>query len=160
VSFLSRFQETVAAAQAFERNGGPPHPPEREAQKAAERPRSGRPAVYASQLESRRERLRKEIAELQWDLGGLAYEMAIRDHFRMDTLMRQAALMQEKDAELANVEHLLALEDAGAEGRCPGCRSLYARGAVFCARCGTRLMDTTRVEEGRTAGVGRTQAEP
>jgi len=31
------------------------------------------------------------VAELQWDLGGLAYEMAIRDHFRPDVLARRAA---------------------------------------------------------------------
>ena len=32
-----------------------------------------------------------EVAELTWDLGGLTYEMAIRDHFRLDVLIRRAA---------------------------------------------------------------------
>jgi hypothetical protein len=34
--------------------------------------------------------------------------MAIRDHFRLDVLVRRAAKLQERDAELAEVERLLA----------------------------------------------------
>jgi hypothetical protein len=142
VSFITRFQETVAAAKAFERSNGAA-PPSRVTPPA---PRLA--GVHAGELLRRRERLRRELAELQWDLGGLAYEMAIRDHFRMDVLLRRAARLQEVDAELANVERLLVLDDAGAAGRCPSCRALYARGAVFCAHCGTRLMETVSVPAG------------
>jgi hypothetical protein len=91
-------------------------------------------------LQQRRDRLANQLAELQWDLGGLAYEMAIRDHFRLDVLTRQAAKLQRVDAELAEVERMLRLDQAGAAGACPNCGALYARGAVFCWQCGKDLM--------------------
>jgi hypothetical protein len=92
-------------------------------------------------LERRRERLSRELAELQWDLGGLTYEMAIRDHFRLDVLLRRAAKLQEVDAELGEVERLLKMENAGATGACPACGALHSRGALFCWQCGTTLME-------------------
>jgi hypothetical protein len=95
-----------------------------------------------SELARRRDRLARQLAELQFDLGGLVYEMAIRDHFRLDLLVRQAARLQELDAELGEVERQLALEDAGAAGRCPSCGSLYARGALYCSGCGRQLMES------------------
>jgi hypothetical protein len=61
-----------------------------------------------SELARRRDALAKQVAELHWDLGGLAYEMAIRDHFRLDVLVRRAAVLQERDAELAELERSLA----------------------------------------------------
>jgi hypothetical protein len=92
-------------------------------------------------LRARRDRLSSQLAELQWDLGGLAYEMAIRDHFRLDVLIRQAAKLQEVDAELAEVERILRLDQAGAAGACGHCGALYARGSVFCWQCGNDLME-------------------
>ncbi|MFM8884460.1 MAG: hypothetical protein ACKOH7_06620, partial [Solirubrobacterales bacterium] len=80
------------------------------------------------------------VAGLQ--AGGLTYEMAIRDHFRLDVLARQAARLQAVDAELAEVERQLRLEDAGASGECPSCRALHSRGAVFCWSCGAQLLPT------------------
>ena len=91
-------------------------------------------------LAERRDDLAASLAELQWDLGGLAYEMAIRDHFRLDVLVRLAARLQELDAELGEVERLLGLQEAGAAGNCPACQALYGRGAVYCWQCGTELM--------------------
>lgn len=96
------------------------------------------------ELEKRRERLAERLTELQWDLGGVAYEMAIRDHFRLDVLTRQAAQLQQVDAELAEVERLLRLDQAGAAGACGNCGALYARGAVFCWQCGKDLMPQTQ----------------
>jgi hypothetical protein len=96
------------------------------------------------ELERRREQLSARLAELQWDLGGVAYEMAIRDHFRLDVLARQAAKLQQVDAELAEVERLLRLDQAGAAGACGNCGALYARGAVFCWQCGKDLMPRTQ----------------
>jgi hypothetical protein len=96
------------------------------------------------ELEQQRERLSAQLAELQWDLGGVAYEMAIRDHFRLDVLTRQAARLQQVDAELAEVERLLRLDQAGAAGACGSCGALYARGAVFCWQCGKDLMPRTQ----------------
>ncbi|HYM55594.1 MAG TPA: hypothetical protein VES97_09540 [Solirubrobacteraceae bacterium] len=63
-------------------------------------------------LHRRRDALAEQVTELHWDLGGLAYEMAIRDHFRLDVLVRRAAVLQERDAELAEVERLLRMERA------------------------------------------------
>ncbi len=96
---------------------------------------------------SSRDRLARHFVELQWDLGGLAYEMAIRDHFRLDVLVAQAADLQSVDAELSEAERLLKLDEAGAAGSCPRCEALYSRGAVFCWQCGTDLMERTSATE-------------
>jgi hypothetical protein len=84
--------------------------------------------------------LAAEFAELQWDLGGLVYEMAARDHFRLDVVVRRAAKLQEVDAQLAETERLLRLDEASAAGECPACGALYARGAAYCWQCGKDLM--------------------
>jgi hypothetical protein len=81
-----------------------------------------------AELERRREQLAAQVAELHWDLGGLAYEMAIRDHFRNDVLLRRAAQLQELDTELAEVERRLG--DARAQDAGPGeaqARKAWAR---------------------------------
>jgi hypothetical protein len=95
-------------------------------------------------LQARREQLSKHLAELQWDLGGVAYEMAIRDHFRLDVLSRQAAKLQQVDAELAEVERMLKLGQAGAAGACGSCGALYAQGSTFCWQCGKQLIEPVR----------------
>ena len=103
-------------------------------------PPGGGRAVGHDELPARRERLAREFAELQFDLGGLAYEMAIRDHFRVDLLARRAARLQEIDAELGAVERLERIGDGGAAGACPNCDALYPRGAAFCSQCAHPLM--------------------
>ncbi len=117
-------------------------------------------AVPPSELRNRREALAREFAELQWDLGGLAYEMASRDHFRLDVLTRQAGKLQQVDAELAEVERLLKLDEAGAAGACPSCGALYARGAVFCWQCGTDLMQMTGLPEAAPPNTAAPGAAP
>jgi hypothetical protein len=102
-------------------------------------PTSG--ASGRTELERRREALAVQVTELHWDLGGLAYEMAIRDHFRLDVLVRRAATLQERDAELAEVERLLRMEQDGVAGSCPECKAPHSRGALFCWQCGTALME-------------------
>jgi hypothetical protein len=92
-------------------------------------------------LQRRRDALAEQVTELHWDLGGLAYEMAIRDHFRLDVLVRRAALLQERDAELAEVERLLRMEHDGVAGSCPNCAAPHSRGALYCWQCGTTLME-------------------
>jgi hypothetical protein len=94
------------------------------------------------ELALRSEELARELARLTWDLGGLTYEMAIRDHFRVDVLVRQAAQLQQVDAELGSIERLRRLEQAGAAGECPTCGALYPRGAAYCSQCGHELMAT------------------
>jgi hypothetical protein len=101
-----------------------------------------RPGVGRAELERRRERVARELAEEQWDLGGLTYEMAIRDHFRLDVLTRKAARLQELDAQLAALERLLKMESEGAAGACRACGALHARGASFCWQCGAGLTET------------------
>lgn len=103
-------------------------------------------------LHKKRDGLADQLVELQWDLGGIAYEMAIRDHFRLDLLNRQAAKVQQVDAELAEVERMLRLDDAGAAGACGYCGALYARGAVFCWQCGKDLMPRTGSSNGSGSG--------
>ncbi len=111
------------------------------------------PAVGAPQsggeatLRLRRDELAEQVTELHWDLGGLAYEMAIRDHFRLDVLVRRAAILQERDAELAEVERLLRMEQAGVVGTCPRCSAPHARGAPFCWQCGAQLMERLPISE-------------
>ncbi len=94
-----------------------------------------------SELRRRRDQLAEHVTELHWDLGGLAYEMATRDHFRLDVLVRRAAILQERDAELAELERLLALEESASAGACPGCAAPHSRGAVYCWQCGATLME-------------------
>jgi len=99
------------------------------------------PDPAGSALRRRRDELAERVAELHWDLGGLTYEMAIRDHFRLDLLVRHAALLQERDAELAEVERLLRLDESASAGSCPSCAAPHSRGALFCWQCGATLME-------------------
>jgi hypothetical protein len=92
-------------------------------------------------LHARLNELAEKVATLHWDLGGLTYEMAIRDHFRLDVLVRRAARLQELDAELAELERVLRLEDSAAAGACSSCGAIHSRGAVFCWQCGAPLME-------------------
>ena len=103
--------------------------------------------VDQPELFKQREELSKKFAELQWDLGGMTYEMASRDHYRLDVLNKQAARLQEVDAELGQIERLLKLGTAGAAGTCPACGALQARGAVFCWQCGNELRPTAKSGE-------------
>ena len=106
-----------------------------------ERPAAASGAGARTDLERRRDALAEQVTELHWDLGGLAYEMAIRDHFRLDVLVRRAALLQERDAELAEVERLLRMEQDGVAGNCPSCAAPHSRGALYCWQCGMTLME-------------------
>ena len=100
-------------------------------------PEEARPA---HPLQPRRRELAERVAELQFDLGGLTYEMAIRDHFRLEVLVRRAAELQHADAELAEVDRLLREEHSSIAGACPQCGAPHSRGAAFCWQCGTTLL--------------------
>jgi hypothetical protein len=97
------------------------------------------PDIHAELLR-RRDELAEKVATLHWDLGGLTYEMAIRDHFRLDVLVRKAAELQEADAELGEVERLVAGAQDGVGGQCRACGAPHSRGAAYCWRCGRPLM--------------------
>jgi hypothetical protein len=124
-------QPPASPASAAAPAGGPDEPIERG------------PETASASLRRRRDALAAEVTEMHWDLGGLAYEMAIRDHFRLDVLVRRAALLQERDAELAEVERLLRMEEDGVAGTCPTCAAPHSRGALYCWQCGTTLMERT-----------------
>ena len=112
---------------------------------------AGVPGQPQSELHARRDELAGRVAELTWDLGGLTYEMAIRDHFRLDVLVRRAAELQEVDAQLGEVERLLASSYEGVGGNCRACGSPHSRGAVFCWHCGTQLVE--QAPSAATVGV-------
>lgn len=90
-------------------------------------------------LPARREQLAGRYAELQSDLGGLVYEMAIRDSFRLDLVVRKAAELQAVDTELSAVEQQLGVAPPQPGGTCPSCGSAVSPGARFCARCGSTV---------------------
>lgn len=92
-----------------------------------------------AQMRERCIELAQRVAKLTLDLGGLAYEMAIRDHYRLDVLSRRAAELQQADAELAALERLLSGAESGVSGQCRACGVVHARGASFCWHCGAAL---------------------
>jgi hypothetical protein len=93
-----------------------------------------------AELRRRRRELAERVAELTWDLGGLAYEMAIRDHYRLDVLARKASELQAADGELGEVQRLLSGAEAGIHGECRSCGAVHSRGAGFCWHCGAPLL--------------------
>jgi hypothetical protein len=118
----------------------PPRP-----RKPAEEPKA-KPAAPAEkpeesvELVAQRDRLLEKFTIMQADLGGAFYEMAIRDHVRMDVLTRKAAELQRVDAELLGVERLLELERADAAGMCPSCGAPFGPAVRFCGQCGHVLV--------------------
>jgi hypothetical protein len=97
-------------------------------------------------LRAQRHELAKRVAQLTFDLGGLTYEMAIREHYRLDVLNKRAAELQEVDAQLGEVERLLAASDGGVVGHCRACGAVHSRGAVFCWQCGQPLLPGAAAE--------------
>jgi hypothetical protein len=92
-------------------------------------------------LAQRRDELTARFAELQCDLGGLTYEMAIRNHVRVEVLVQRAAILQDVDAELSEVERILHMEETGTAGACGTCGSPHSSGAVYCWQCGQPLLE-------------------
>jgi hypothetical protein len=92
-------------------------------------------------LRRRRDQLAARMAELQWDLGGLVYEMAIRNSIRSDVILQRAAALQDVDAELGEVERILRMEETGAAGECQTCGAPHSSGAVYCWQCGSALLE-------------------
>ena len=119
----------------------------------------GAPPLVADSLPSReddvdlgrrRDELMVRVAELQFDLGGLVYEMAIRDRMRVDVLVQRAAALQDADAELAEVERILRLEETSTAGACASCGAPHSAGAAYCWQCGQPLLQ--QVPEEAIAG--------
>ncbi len=91
-------------------------------------------------LQRRRDQLVARLAELQWDLGGLAYEMATRNSIKPEVLTVRAAALQDVDAELSEVERILRMEESGTAGSCGSCGAPHSSGATFCWQCGRSLL--------------------
>jgi pyruvate/2-oxoglutarate dehydrogenase complex dihydrolipoamide acyltransferase (E2) component len=123
----------AAAAAAAPAPAAPPPAP------AAPPPAPAAPTVDGAALEARREQLARRYEELQADLGGLVYEMAIRDHFRLDVVVRRAAALQAVDAELSSVEQQLGISSAAPTAACPSCGGPVSVAAQYCGRCGSTL---------------------
>jgi hypothetical protein len=123
----------VAGLRKPSTNGAAKEPDPKEAEQREEE---------SAELIAQRDRLLEKFTVMQADLGGAFYEMAIRDHVRLDVLTRKAAELQRVDAELLAVERVLELERADAAGLCPGCGAPYGHAVRFCAQCGTPLVPT------------------
>jgi chorismate mutase len=91
-------------------------------------------------LKRRRAQLSARVAELQFDLGGLVYEMAIRDRIRVDVIVKRAAQLQDADAELSEIERILRLEESSTAGSCGNCGAPHSSGAAYCWQCGQPLL--------------------
>ena len=97
-------------------------------------------------LKQRRHELARKVALLTMDLGGLTYEMAIRDHIRPDVLVKKAAELQEADAALAELQRVIAESaDGGQTGNCRSCGAVSSRNATYCWDCGAPLAPETVV---------------
>lgn len=92
-------------------------------------------------LAGRQGELTARLAELQWDLGGLVYEMATRNHIRVDVLVRRAAELQEVDGELGEIGRILRMEETGAAGQCVSCEAPHSSAAAYCWQCGQPLLE-------------------
>jgi hypothetical protein len=91
-------------------------------------------------LERRRDQLVARVAELQWDLGGLVYEMAVRNRIEVEVLVKRAVALQDADAELSEVERIVRMEQTGTAGSCSACGAPHSTGATFCWQCGQPLL--------------------
>ena len=98
-------------------------------------------AAGSVDLRRRRDQLQARVAELQFDLGGLVYEMATRDRIRVDVLVKRAAILQSADSELGEVERILRLEETSTAGACVNCGAPHSSGAAYCWQCGQPLLE-------------------
>jgi hypothetical protein len=67
--------------------------------------------ISDAELAAERHRLTERFALMQSELGGLFYEMAIRDHLQLDLLVDRAAALQQVETELHELDRRLAEHD-------------------------------------------------
>lgn len=126
---LRRNTPRTTSQPAASRNGGPP--PILSSAYGEE---------FIVDLERRREQLVARVAELQWDLGGLVYEMTVRNSIDVEVIVKRAVPLQDADAELSEVERILRTEQTGTAGLCTSCSAPHSSGATFCWQCGKPLL--------------------
>jgi len=102
---------------------------------------------FVVDLERRREQLVAKVAELQWDLGGLVYEMIVRNSIDVEVIVKRAVPLQDADAELGEVERILRMEQSGTAGLCTSCGAPHSSGATFCWQCGKPLLTQVSGDE-------------
>jgi hypothetical protein len=126
---LRRNASQTSSRPATSNNGGPP---------------PGLNSAYGEEfivdLERRREQLVAKVAELQWDLGGLVYEMIVRNSIDVEVIVKRGVPLQDADAELSEVERILRTEQTGTAGLCASCGAPHSSGATFCWQCGKPLL--------------------
>jgi len=91
------------------------------------------------ELLAERDRLLERFTVMQADLGGAFYEMAIRDHIKLDVLTRKAAELQRLDIELGQLEEALHQLGSEATGECSNCGTPFEPRSHFCSHCGHEL---------------------
>ena len=135
---IRRGKKSPAAPKASATNGGAPTRVAG-APTATGAGESGIDPAEERELRAKRDRLIEKFTVMQCDLGGAFYEMAIRDHVRMDVLTKKAAELQGVDAELLAIERILEIERSDAAGMCPTCGTPFTHGTMFCSQCGSPL---------------------
>ena len=155
---------------AARKSGGAPAAPSgRKGRRRKGRRRKGRrgkggaslgPAVGDKALVRKREELSDRFAELQWDLGGIAYELANRNQLGNELLAKQAKELRSVDAELGQIERMLSMGEGGAAGTCPSCGALQARGAQFCWKCGVAQPASGKRSRGRRKSKAKKPSAP
>ena len=103
-----------------------------------------------AELSRERDELSRQFAELQWDLGGIVYEMSNRDSFKPEVLNTKVEKLREVDSKLGQIERVIRLDQQGAAGTCPSCGALQARGAVYCWKCGKEQTTNSKTPAGKS----------
>lgn len=103
----------------------------------------GDQATVDSALTAKRDRLVEKFTAHQLDLGGVLYEMAIRDSVVMPVLLERAAAMQAVESDLKAAQAAVDTAQAAlaaASGRtCAACSAVSTDGGKFCSSCGAQL---------------------
>ena len=132
------FGQVVAGAGAGTSSGRPgPSPDPSSASGFGAAASANAPGI---DLAERRDALTARFAELQCDLGGLVYEMAIRNQIKVEVLVKRAVALQDADAELNEVERIVRTEETGTAGTCSNCNAPHSSGATYCWQCGQPLL--------------------
>jgi hypothetical protein len=128
------------APAASSPQGGPPPGTGAQGAPAADTLSAAYGQEFVVDLQRRRNQLVARVAELQWDLGGLVYEMAVRNAVKVELLVGRAVELQDADAELSEVERIVRMEESGTAGSCASCGAPHSSGATFCWQCGKSLL--------------------
>jgi hypothetical protein len=74
------------------------------------------------------------------DLQRRRDQLATRHAIKPEVLTMRAAVLQDADAELGEVERILRMEESATAGSCGSCGAPHSSGATFCWQCGHSLL--------------------